>query len=269
VHRTAVALVALLLLAGAAGVSTSAQPAADRCGAVDESVRARFTPGARVAIMLAAGNTVPAGMRDTYREIALAVVSCLGEGSHVDVLPITDNGYDAAPAFSGTLEPPPPGNSDPLWPRTQLARLESAASAAVDRILGSTHPYDGSDPLGTLHAAGESLHRSATPTRLIAVMIDNGWQQTKRLDLHHYHQNPGRRAGDVIRALKADGTLPNLRRTDVLVVGVTSGSRGMSMGGPELQGLCDFWGAVIRASGGTKVLADCPMTLPGLTLPVQ
>jgi hypothetical protein len=268
--RPAATLVVLVGLFGAAPTAVPAQPGpAAGCQLLDAAVRARFEPGAQVEILLAAGNTVPAGLRDTYREMAVTVLSCLGEGARVELLPITDSSYGVAPAFSGTIAPSPPGNTNPLWGHNERGKLMNAGSTAIDSVLATPHKYDGFDPLGALHAAGEALHRGATRTKLIAVVIGNGWQQTKHVNLFRYGHNPAQHAADVIRSLKADRTLPNLANTDVFIVGVTRGDRRLNMSEREIQGLCDFWGAVIRAAGGTKVLHDCPTTLPGLTLPMR
>lgn len=267
IRRVALFLTAALGLglppaAGAQGVGPSP------CARLDASVRAQFAPGARVEILLAAGNTVPDGMQQSYREMATAVLGCLGEGSRVELFPITDSAYGSAPVFSGEIAPPPPGNTNPLWGPNERGKLTSAAGTAIDQVLRPRR-YDGFDPLSALSAAGEALHREPLHAKRIVVMIGNGWPQTKSLDLFHYGRNPAARAPAVIRMMKADHTLPNLQDTTVFVVGFDSGVRWMNMRARAMQGLCDFWDALIRASGGTKALHDCPPTLPGLTLPLR
>jgi hypothetical protein len=245
----------------------------DPCAQVDESIRARFEPGARVEILLAAGNTIPhdprVDFRAAYREIALTVLSCMAVGSHVELLPITDSSYDATPVFTGALATPPPGNTSRLWPVNERIKLLNAATPVVDQVLGSRDDYPGFDPIGALYAAGESLHRTrAGSSKLIAIVIGNGWPQTRRLNLFDYaKRKPADRIAEVLRILKRDRVQPNLKNTDVILVGTAKGLPWMHMGPSEMRSLCDFWDAVIRDSGGVKVLHDCPPMLPNLVLP--
>ncbi len=98
-------------------------------------------------------------------------------------------------------------------------------------------------------------------------MIGNGWQQTDHVNLFRYRDNPANHANDVIRKIKADGTLPNLAGTDVVIAGITRGDRRLKVGAAQLKGLCRFWGSVIKAGNGTMTL--CNSVLPGMVAPLS
>jgi len=240
----------------------------DGCKTLDEDFRkVEFPAGARVELLLAAGNTIPADRQSSYAEMAKAVLACAGPGTRIELLPITDTGLGRAPAFSAFVPTPPPHNSNPL--RLQLERDEfvKSGAAVIDSVVARTRTYGGFDPLGTLHAAGDSLHSAPSSSKFLVIMIGNGWQQTKTANIFRYNENPARHADDVIRKLHADGTLPNLSATEVIIVGIAPGEPRLKMGSAEIAGLCNFWRAVVAAAGGTIRPGNCASVLRGFTVP--
>src|SRR6202035_5336612 len=109
--------------------------------------------------------------------------ACAGPGTRIELLPITDTGMGRPPAFTASVPTPPPNNTNPL--RLQMERDEfvKAGGATIDSIVAPQRTYGGFDPLGTLHAAGDSLHRAATSSKLVVIIIGNGWQQTKSVNI--------------------------------------------------------------------------------------
>ena len=235
------------------------------CSRLDPAVRSRFAPGSRVVILLAAGDAVPDGMRDAYREMALTVLDCVGENSRAEIFPITESGIQTAAAFSGAIATPPPRNTNELWIVGQRKRLAKEGSEAIDRMLDSQR-HGETDILGTLFAAGESLHRPPEAPKSIVVVISKGFPKGS----YTFAKNPEKSATDVVRRLRTENRLPNLAGTDVFIVGVTkpASSREMKFDTANIRGLCVFWAILIKEAGGTKVLGECPPTLPGLTPPL-
>jgi hypothetical protein len=145
-------------------------------------------------------------------------------------------------------------------------KRSSSTVAAVGSLNATTTKFGGFDPLGALQLAGESLHHSAPGAKHVVVMIGNGWQQTDRINLFRWRDNPAKHADDVIRQLKNDRTLPNLGGADVVIAGLTRGDPKLKMGAAEFAGLRTFWEKIIAASRG-HLLWD-QAYLPGMTAPL-
>jgi hypothetical protein len=234
---------------------------------LDESVLTDLPAGAHVELLLAAGNTVPDNRRSLYASMALAVFACAGSGSHIDLLPITDSGVGIAPVFTAKA-PIVDSHSVPLQVEKERRMFLEGADLAIKGVLNAKSPYNQSDPLGTLYAAGEALHRAQGNEKRVAIVIGNGWQQTKRINVFAYHSNPANRADNVIEELRAQHALPNLAGTDVIFSGFAPGSPQIGMTHIEMVGLCDFWKKIVHASHGSTPL-PCEQALPGISNPLQ
>jgi hypothetical protein len=218
-----------------------------------------------VVILLASGDAVPDGMRDTYRQMALAVLDCMDVNSRVDIFPITNDGIQTSSAFSGAIATPPPRNSNPYWIVGQRQKLLKEGSQVIARVLDAP-PHGQTDILGTLFAAGESLHRTRESSKSVVVLISKGFPR----GAYSFAQDPAKNASDVIRRLREEKRMPNLVGSDVFVVGITRppSSDVMKLTAANIRGLCVFWAILIKEAGGTKVLGDCPPTLPGIPSPM-
>ncbi len=245
--------------------SQTEPPSAVTCKPEWDGIKAWLPPGAHVELLVAAGNTIPAGFWPRYKEAASAVLACAGEGAVVELLPITDSGASIAPLFVATAPTPPPDLNNPLRLRLEREAFLQRSLPAIETLHTTKTKFSGFDPLGTLQVAGESLHHAAGGKRVV-IMIGNGWQQTDRVNLFRWHDNPANHADDVIRRLKADGTLPNLATTDVVITGLTRGDVKLKMGSAEITGLCTFWAKVVRAGHGNVIW--CRPFLPGITAPL-
>jgi hypothetical protein len=257
----AVAIVAGALVYPHGNVLGAADP--PRCS-LDESITHELPAGAHVELLLAAGVTVPLDRRRSYEQMARAVLACIGDGTRVEILPVTDSGIGIAPVFRGSV---PGGEGErevPLHANETKAALINDASASISSVLKTTKQYHHSDLLGTLHAAGEALHRSPTHAKLVVFVISNGWHQTQRIDTFRYHVNPAQHSDEVIALLRKEHSLPNLSGTTVVMSGFSPGARVIQMKQAEMVGLCEFWRKIVRASGGSMPL-PCEQVLPGLT----
>jgi hypothetical protein len=244
----------------------SEPPSGVSCKPEWSTIKGWLPPGARIQLLIAAGNTIPASpvkLWPSYREAALSIFACAGEGSSIELLPITDNGASVAPLFVTTAPTPTPGLTNPLRERLEREQFVSRSVAAIESLNTTTTKFSGFDPLGALQLAGESLHHGASGGKLVIVMIGNGWQQTDRINLFRWRDNPANHAGDVIGRLKADRTLPNLAGIDIVIAGLTRGDPRLKMGPAEFMGLRTFWERVIAASHG-HLLWD-QAYLPGMT----
>ncbi len=244
----------------------SEPPSTTTCKSEWSTIKGWLPPGARVQLLVAAGNTIPTlpvKLWPSYREAALSIFACAGEGSAIELLPITDNGASVAPLFVTTAPTPTPGLNNPLRERLEREQFVNHSVAAVDSLNTTTTRFGGFDPLGALQLAGESLHHGAGNGKLVIVMIGNGWQQTDRINLFRWRDNPANHADDVIRRLKADRTLPNLAGTDVVIAGLTRGDPKLKMGPAEFMGLRTFWEKIVAASHGHLVWNQA--YLPGMT----
>jgi len=260
----AVAGLSALLYAGArpdVAASQAARPAS--CPLDGDFWAAHVAPAARVEVLLAAANTVPVPQRPLYARMATAAVDCAPAGARVDLYPITDVGVGRAPVFSA-LAPNPTSNE--LLNQREREGFVATGRARVDDVIGARRTFEGSDPLGTLYAAGEAIHRAPPRGRVLVIVIANGWQQTREVNLFRYNDDPSKHAGEVVTRLRADGAMPDLRGTDVAFAGVTRGDSRMKMGYREVIGLRRFWEAIVRAAGGAVVSFD--EVLPGLVTPV-
>ena len=235
------------------------------CSRLDPAVRSRFSPGSRVVILLASGDAVPDGMRDAYREMALTVLDCVGENSRAEIFPITESGIQTAATFSGAIATPPPNNTNKLWIVSERRRLVKEGSEAINSVL-DTPRHGETDILGTLFAAAEALHLPPEASKSIVIVISKGFPK----GAYSFAKNPAKSATDVVRQLRMENRFPNLAKTDVFIVGVTkpATSGEMKFSPADIRGLCVFWAILIKEAAGTKVLGDCPPTLPGLTPPL-
>jgi hypothetical protein len=257
--------VALAVLAVALAYSgrASAAPREPVTCSLDESVTHELPPGAHIELLLAAGITAPIDRRRTYEEMARAVLACVGDGTHVEILPVTDSGIGIAPVFAGSM----PGGAHvvPRQAERMKAEFSEKAGAAIHSVLITTRPYQHSDLLGTLYAAGEVLHRSSAHAKLVVIIISNGWHQTQQIDMFRYGVNPGAYAEKVLATLRKERSLPNLSAAAVIMSGFAPGARRIQMKQSDMIGLCDFWRKIVRASGGSMPL-PCEQVLPGLTI---
>ncbi len=241
-------------------------PATVVCKPEWSTIKSWLPPGARIQLLVAAGNTIPTlplKLWPSYREAALSIFACAGEGSSIELTPITDNGASVAPLFVTTAPTPPPGLHNRLRDNLEREAFVNHSLAAVESLNTTTTKFGGFDPLGALQLAGETLHHEATSGKLIVVMIGNGWQQTDRINLFRWRDNPANHADDVIRKLKTDRTLPNLAGTDVIIAGLTRGDPKLKMGPAEFMGLRTFWEKIVIASHGHLLCNQA--YLPGMT----
>lgn len=257
VARRTAAIVAFATVLGfswspqGARAQSEAPSAVVTCKPEWSTIKSWLPPGARVQLLVAAGNTIPTKptkMWPSYREAALSIFACAGEGSAIELVPITDNGATVAPLLVTTAPTPSPNKVRENLEREAFVRN---SLSAVESLNATATTFSGFDPLGALQLAGDSLHHGTTPNeKLVIVMIGNGWQQTDRINLFRWHDNPANHADDIIRQLKRDHTLPNLAGIDVVIAGLTRGDPKLKMGTPEFAGLRTFWEKIINASHG-------------------
>lgn len=253
---------------GAVRAQSEAPQAVVACKSPEwDRIRALVPAGARIELLVAAGNTIPRKRWQSYKEAAIAVLACAGEGAAIELLPITDNGVNVAPLFVSVAPTPNPDANNPLRRRLEKAQFVKTGLAAIESLHTTTEVYNGFDPLGALQLAGESLHSTPSGGKMVVIVIGNGWQQTPRINLFRWQHNPSTHAQEVIEKLKADGTLPNLAATDVIIAGLDLGDRGMRMSGTDMTGLCAFWDRIVRAGNGK--LQWCKAALPGMVMPLQ
>ncbi len=195
--------------------------------------------------------------------MATAVAGCVGPGSSFTLRPVTADSLTELPLFSATV-PAPTGQNEvnPLRYRSESRGFAVREAAAVDRLPSIGRTTAGSDPLGALSAAGQSLALEPPAEKRVVIAIFNGWQQTRALNLFAYRHDPAASTGAVVRALRASGALPALARTDVVIAGLTPGVASMQTSDAQIAGLCRFWRGVVEAAGGTLKL--CVAALPGI-----
>ena len=214
-------------------------------------------------MLVAAGPTIPGGRWPAYRSMARAVAGCAAAGTSVTLRPITDRSMTELPLFSGTIPEPTGQNGvNPLRYATDLRAFANRESAAVDRLPEVGKDAAGSDPLGALSAAGQSLRLRTDGSKHLVIAIFNGWQQTRALNLFSYQHDPAGSTAPAVRVLRASGALPDLGGSDVVIVGLTPGVTSMQASDAQLAGLCRFWRGVVEAGGGTLKL--CAAALPGI-----
>jgi len=249
----------------AAPAASPSTPRPEACPVDATFWTTRFAPAPRVELLLAAGNTVPADprMRTLYERLAIAVVDCVPSGVPVDVYPITDFGVGRGAVFSGTA---PRDTSNPLLDQREREAFTRTSRSRIDAVVNVRRAYAGSDPLGTLYTVGDSLHATPLSGPVLVVIITNGWQQTRTLNLFRYNDDPSKHANEIVRRLRGEGALPNLAGTDVAFAGISRGDERMKMGYREVIGLRRFWSRLVDAAGGTLVNFD--ETLPGIVAPL-
>jgi hypothetical protein len=256
------ALILLVSLAGCGeGQSASASQAVAGCPSA--WLAGEVGAGNSVELLVAAGPTIPGGRWTAYRTMAAAVAGCAGPGTTVTLRPITDGSLTELPLFSGVVPDRTGQNAvNPLRYATDLRGFSAREAAAVDRLPGVAKSATGSDPLGALSAAGQSLRIGATGSKHVVIAIFNGWQQTRALNLFRYQRDPAASTEATVRSLRASGALPDLAGSDVVIVGLTAGVSSMQTSDAQLAGLCRFWRGVVEAGGGSLRL--CSAALPGI-----
>jgi hypothetical protein len=252
-------------LAGCSSGSSAAAAGSGTSGRICPSawLGEELGSGRSVELLVAAGATIPANRWPAYRAMATAVAGCAGPGSSFTLRPVTAESLTELPLFSATV-PAPVGQNEvnPLLYRSESRRFAVRAEAAVDRLPAVAKTTGGSDPLGALAAAGQSAGIEAPRAKRVVVVIFNGWQQTRALNLFAYRRDPAASTGEVVRSLRASGALPALPRTDVVIAGLTPGVASMQTSDAQIAGLCRFWRGVVEAAGGTLKL--CVAALPGI-----
>ncbi len=241
--------------------SQAARPAS--CPLDADFWTAHVGPAARTEVLLAAANTVPLPERPLYAHMATAAIDCAPAGARIDLYPITDAGVGRGPVFSAVV---PSATSNELLNQREREAFVASGRARVEDVIDARRTYDGSDPIGTLYAVGEAIHRGPQRGRVLVVVIANGWQQTREVNLFRYNDDPSKHAEEVVRRLRDDTALPDLHGVDVAFAGVTRGEAHMKMGYREVIGLRRFWERLVRAAGGTVVSFDS--VLPGLVTPL-
>jgi hypothetical protein len=253
----------LTLYTVAAGPSEFHTARADQCR-LEDTVKRRLPDHARVELLLSAGNTVPSGRRASYAAMAHAIFACAGNDARVELVPITDEGIGVAPVLIETI---PSGKGVPLQDSLRKEHLLKDIDVQIAGVLNPRKEFAHFDPIGTLYAAGETLHRVQRGDKRVVVVIGNGWQQTSDINVYRYRDNLEARADEVIKLLRNSGTLPDLSGIDVIMAGFASGYQGMDMRPRDMVRLCRFWKKIIAAAGGSMPL-PCSQVLPGLTMPL-
>ena len=274
----AAALLGLVPL-GACGSGSQSASAAEPGGArtcASPWLGAELPAGATVELLVAAGDTIPAGRWGAYKAMAGAVAACAGQGASLTLRPITNDSLTQLPLFSAPVPVPAGQNAvNPLRYRAEMRGFVVKTAAAVDRLPELARGVQGSDPLGAMQAAGQDLGLGTTAaagpaapagagaSAHVVVAIFNGWQQTHSLNLFRYRHDPAGSASPALAALRASGALPELHGSDVVIVGLTPGDARMQTSDAQLAGLCRFWRSVVEAGHGTLKL--CAAGLPGIS----
>ncbi len=248
-----------------AGCADSQNAAASQAGGACASpwLGQELPAGTEVELLVAAGPTIPGGRWPAYRAMATAVAACAAPGTALTVRPITDKSLTELPVFTGTLPDRTGQNGvNELRYATDVRGFARREAAAVDRLPQLAKDAGGSDPLGALAAAGQSLRLGPAGSKHVVIAIFNGWQQTRTLNLFSYQRDPAGSTGPAVRALRTSGALPDLGGSEVIVVGLTPGVSSMQTSDAQLAGLCRFWRGVVEAGGGKVAL--CAAALPGI-----
>jgi len=260
----AIGLATVVLFPSAiAPVGAQTEPA-PTCKPEWETIKGWLPAGARIELLVAASNTIPANLWPRYKEYATSILACAGDGTVIEVVPITDSGAGISPLLVATAPTPGPNQ---LRSRLERDAFVKHGVAAIESLYTTSDTFTGFDPLGTLQLAGDSLHHGTWPGKLIVVMIGNGWQQTERINLFRWRDNPANHADDIIRQLKDQGTLPNLAGADVVITGLTRGDPRMKIGSAEYTGMRTFWKKVILAGHGKLVWDESYLPGIGSSLP--
>jgi len=255
-------LAAALALAGCAGSqNASASQAAGGCAS--SWLGQELPAGTEVELLVAAGPTIPGGRWPAYRAMATAVAACAAPGTALTLRPITDKSMTELPVFTGAVPEASGQNAvNELRYATEVRAFARREAAAVDRLPQIGKDAAGSDPLGALAAAGQSLRLGPAGSKHVVVAIFNGWQQTRALNLFSYQRDPAASTGSAVHTLRGSGALPDLTGSEVIVVGLTPGVSTMQTSDAQLAGLCRFWRGVVEAGGGRVAL--CAAALPGI-----
>src|SRR5947209_2095981 len=189
----AIGLATVVLFPSAtAPVGAQTEPA-PTCKTEWETIKGWLPAGARIVLLVAASNTIPANLWPRYKEYATSILACAGDGTVIEVVPITDSGAGISPLLVATAPTPGPNQ---LRSRLERDAFVKHGVAAIESLYTTSDTFTGFDPLGTLQLAGDSLHHGTWPGKLIVVMIGNGWQQTERINLFRWRDNPANHAED-------------------------------------------------------------------------
>lgn len=258
--RVGAVLVAItLILVGGLGEAKAA-------AACPADALATSMPGdAYVELLAARGSAIPSGRWPFYRSLARAVVACLRPGAHLTIRAIAPNSLAVPPLFAGTGRAEA-GGANPLLPLIAQRQFIQRALAAID-TLPRRHLEDDSsyDPLGALTAAGSDFAMTPPGMKQMLLMLFNGWVQSRSINLFSFGSNPLPAVPPIIARLRAEGAMPDLHGSRVLIAGITAGDPRMRVGDEQLGELCAFWRLMVQAAHGE--LVACGASLPGVAVP--
>jgi hypothetical protein len=260
----AAALATTLALAGCdSGGASAAETAAER-GCPSTWLSGELHGATSIELLVAAGDTIPAGRWPAYRAMAAEVTGCAGVGATVTLRPITANSLTELPLFAAEV-PAPVGQDavNPLRYHSDLMAFSHKAGAAFDKLPDLERGKGGSDPLGALQAAAGDLRLESGTAPHVVVAIFNGWQQSRSLNLFRYGVDPAQSTGPAVRSLRASGALPQLNGADVVIAGLSPGETRMQTSDAQLAELCTFWRSLVAAGHGSLKL--CAAALPGIS----
>jgi hypothetical protein len=258
------AVAVMLAFLSSVAPAQSAIPALEE-GCRDDTTTTLLSTFATVELGVAAGSGIPPDRRDLYRATAEAVLACARPGAHVTVRPITEHAATEVPIFAA-LVPDRTGENkyNGLHYLADRRAYLKRAMASLDQLSAIGLTDRGSDPLGALMAASRDMSPGA---KAIVILICNGWQQTRELNVFAYRRDPAAYAASAIKILSAHGMMPDLTGVRVTVAGLTSGSPSMKVTDTQLAGLCQFWKSVVEAAHGVSGRTDCVPNLPGSSVP--
>lgn len=179
----------------------------------------------------------------------------LGEGSTVAV--VTDEGI---PRILGTETL----TDLPTNPTRRAERIEALRTGALELVATAAAITPESNPFEALSVAGEIL-RGAPGTKRV-VSASSMLQSTAPLlmQVGLLDAEPA----DIVTALESSGALPNLQGVEVVLLGVAQVQTPQSaLDQANRNKLADLVEAVVKAAGGTLVVAAPPATQPRVDTP--
>jgi hypothetical protein len=254
----AVAAIALALCVAATAQGALAAP--PRCADPVAWLRTAIPADSRVVLIVTTQQMTEA-QQSLDRAMARAVVGCAGARSTITVRAVTATALTDAPVWQGVA--PSESTGDP-YASVRGQPFMTQASGAIDRVIASPAPAVPlrSDILGALAATGQQWSIAPrTGTRVVFVLA-SGWQESADLNLFRYKTGPATQIDGALRALRRDGTLPDLAGASVYIAGLNPGAAGMGTTKADVTGLCAFWRAVVTAAKGDLRL--CAGALPGI-----
>lgn len=216
-----------------------------------------------IELAVAAGTSVPADRSVAYRKMADAVIACAKPGARITVRPITEHALTELPIIADTV---PDTTGENAWNDQHYASDRQAYLArtkmSVDGLSSIGMNDHGSDPLGALLAASRNVQPQS---RALLLLVCNGWQQTRELNVFAYRQDPARYASEALANLTSHRALPDLSGVRVIVAGITTGDPRIQVTNTQLGGLCEFWRIVVEKAHGEMRQGDCTPSLTGTT----